>query len=171
MKIKIEFTQEEKVAIADAVECPLVDDKKEGCKGKFGTVIYDPKGSIEFDIKSSFILAYVTIIKSAVLLIKSFMVTFEHFTKEWLEDIEPIEFEEKKEKDLHCPVERLKKDNENDSDLSSHNNEEPIIDHSVLTEKTDELFNQINNSKFEENKKEIDEGLTEIDKLFNELDK
>lgn len=144
MKIKIEFEQKEKIEIASTLECPLTEDKKEGTKGKFGSFIYDPKGSIDIELKTEFILAYTSVIKSAVGLIKSFVATIEVLTKSWLEDIERINFEEEKEtdtkseEDLICPVERINKENSED--------DEPLIKKSPITEETKKVFEDIMNN-------------------------
>ncbi len=142
MKIKIEFEQKEKIEIASTLECPLTEDKKEGTKGKFGSFIYDPKGSIDIELKTEFILAYTSVIKSAVGLIKSFVATIEVLTKSWLEDIERINFEEetdtKSEEDLICPVERINKENSED--------DEPLIKKSPITEETKKIFKDIMNN-------------------------
>ena len=144
MKIKIEFEQKEKIEIASALECPLTEklDKKEGTKGKFGSFIYDPEGSIDIELKTEFILACTSVIKSAVGLIKSFVATIEVFTKSWLEDIERINFEEetdtKSEEDLICPVERINKENSED--------DEPLIKKSPITEETKKIFEDIMNN-------------------------
>lgn len=142
MKIKIEFEKKEKIEIINALECPLLEDKKEGCKGKFGSFIYDPEGNIDIELKTEFILAYTSVIKSAMGLIKSFIATIEIFTTSWLEDIEPIKFEEEKEntkteEDLICPVERINKENSDD---------EPLIKKSPITEETKKVFEDIMNN-------------------------
>lgn len=103
MKIKIEFTKEEKGAIADTFDCSLENDHVKGSKGKFGTAIYDPDGEISINLKADFIL-------SAIKLIKSFISPYLAFVKEWcnIEDIDSNQIKTYKDlKELNIPIEIL----------------------------------------------------------------
>lgn len=103
MKIKIEFTKKEKGAIADTFDCSLENDHVKGSKGKFGTAIYDPDGEIMINLKTDFIL-------SAIKLIKSFILPYLAFVKEWcnIEEIDSRQIKTYKDlKELNIPIEIL----------------------------------------------------------------
>ena len=96
MKIRIEFTKEEKVAIMNATDTQLQDnDNPVTVTGKFGSVDYDPSGSIEYNLKSDFIMSIASIIDTFISLIKSLLNYFNIFEKMWFSDIKIIKADEK----------------------------------------------------------------------------
>lgn len=88
MKIKVEFTQKEKVAMMMATETTDCIDEHELYKGKFGSIDYDPNGSITMDLNENMVLGFSSIIGKTVSLVKSIAVFCEDFINEWFDEIE-----------------------------------------------------------------------------------
>lgn len=93
MKIKIEFTQEEKMIIANAVANEqIILENKEVAKGKFGDATYDPSGYIEINITTKFIAAFGGLVSSIYNMIKSMFFMYESFIETWF-DTETKEYD------------------------------------------------------------------------------
>ena len=86
MKIRIEFSTEEKVTILNALEV-TAKDKSEEVSGNFGRLRYDSdENYIEFNLKTVFIKASANLIGICINTIKSLINSFKMFELTWLPD-------------------------------------------------------------------------------------
>lgn len=94
MKIKIEFEQEEKESIMDAIGQPIEKDNNEIVEGKFGFMSYNKNGTIEINLVPDFIKAFTGLIRSVVNFIGSIIPMIESFSDKWSADTVIKEFDD-----------------------------------------------------------------------------
>ena len=76
MRITINFSREEKHVIAKSVDANLLEDYKEVTFDEFGSVVYDPAGEIEINLKDTFVFDLISKIESVIDI-------FTGFAKRW----------------------------------------------------------------------------------------
>ena len=97
MKIRIEFTTTEKVAIMNA--CDVHDnDYTVKSEGNFGKAEYNAEENLlQFDFKENFTIATANLIGTCVNMIKSLINTCKIFESSWLTDIKTERPDKKEE--------------------------------------------------------------------------
>lgn len=139
MKIKIEFTQEEKDTIMNSVsmasEDAEIEDHPYHIKGKFGFFKYDAKkNNIEFDLCSDFIKAYLDLGLQFVGLFKSVFKLCNNFVEYWF--LDTVEVNEE--------LDKIKKDIERFVDLEfSDRSEEEDLEYVSLNDTISEYFKSV----------------------------
>ena len=94
MKIRVEFTTTEKVAMMNA--CNVASDNTAITKGSFGKASYNAKENfLEVDLKEAFMI---DLIETYINLVKSFVNTLKIFKSAWFTDL-VTEFPDKPKKE------------------------------------------------------------------------
>ena len=99
MKIRIEFTTDEKVALLNNIPDSRDTESMEST-GSFGTAVYNREEQfIEVNLKSSFVKAFAQISGSIINTIKSLVGMCNMFDDTWLKDVktEPLNKSEKED--------------------------------------------------------------------------
>ena len=98
MKIRIEFTAEEKRSIMNA--CDIHDDYSAKSEGNFGKAEYNCEDNcIQVDLNENFTIAVANLIATAANMIKSFINTCSIFEAAWLKDIKSEKIDKADEPD------------------------------------------------------------------------
>lgn len=103
MKIRIEFTKEEKNAFVEAARCDeqdLANDKEERLEGSFGKFEYDPEGSFDIDINEECVKDFAKIISKFVGVIESLYGLFKDYTEKWFDDVKDLSESEEDNKEV-----------------------------------------------------------------------
>ena len=96
MKIRIEFTAEEKRSIMNA--CDIHDDYSAKSEGNFGKAEYNAEEKfLQFDLNENFTIAVANLIATAANMLKSLINTFRIFESSWLTDIKTERPDKKEE--------------------------------------------------------------------------
>ena len=102
MKIRIEFTNNEKEAFANVTELPLKHDYKTTEEGKYGSFIYDPNGFMEVNLKDEFMEDIIDLTEDILDTAKAILKMFSRFTKRWTKDIVVKQFDEEGDEIIRC---------------------------------------------------------------------
>lgn len=116
MKIRIDFSTTEKIAIMNA--CDIHDDNTVKSEGNFGKGEYNAEENfIELDLKENFIIATANLIGTCVNMLKSLFNTCKIYESSWLKDIK-TESNKKESEDCYD-----KDENKSKKDLYEYNKE------------------------------------------------